>query len=107
MAGTFNLEILVVKATMANIPLCTGFSFSHWKKGINVMIKMTCSDFNVKKLWIILLFEANFNMNNKWIGQAVMYQAEQAYLLSKEQYGSRKFKAAIYQCMNKQLFYDM
>jgi len=43
-----NSEILVVNATMANIPLGTGFSFSCWKKGINVMIKKTCGNFNVK-----------------------------------------------------------
>jgi len=37
----------------------------------------------------------------------MMYQVEDATLLAKEQYGSRKYKAAIYQCLNKQLFYDL
>jgi len=32
------------------------------------MIEKTVDDFNVKKLRIILLFEADFNSNNKWIG---------------------------------------
>jgi len=32
---------------------------------------------------------------------------EQANLLSKEQYGSCKHKSAIYQCLNKNLFYDL
>jgi len=36
-----------------------------------------------------------------------MYQAEQAHLLAEEQFDSQKFKAAIYQCLNKQLFYDI
>jgi len=71
------------------------------------MIEKTCGDFNVKKLFIILLFEADFNSNNKWIGQAVMYQAEQAHLLAEEQYGSQKFKAAIYPCLNKHFFKDL
>jgi len=48
-AGTFNPEILVVNATLANIPLCTGFTYDRWKKGINVMIEKTCGDFNVEK----------------------------------------------------------
>ncbi len=41
------------------------------------MIEKTTGDFNVEKLRIILLFEADFNANNKWIGRAVMYQAKQ------------------------------
>jgi len=54
-----------------------------------------------------LLFEADFNNNNKWIGRALMYQAEQVQLLAEEQFGSQKFKLAIYQCLNKQLFCNL
>jgi len=71
------------------------------------MIEKTTGDFNVEKLCIILLFKADFNANNKWIGWAIMFQAEDACLLAKEQFGSRKFKLAIHQCLNKQLFYDL
>jgi len=71
-AGTFNPEILVINATLANIPICTSFTYDCWKKGVNMMIKKMCGNFNVEKLWIILLFEAGFNANNKWIGWAVM-----------------------------------
>jgi len=106
-AGTFNPEILVINATLANIPLHSGFTYDRWKKGVNVMIEKMCGDFNVEKLWIILLFEADFNANNKWIGQAIMYQVEQANLLAEEQFGSHKFKSAIHQWLNKQLFYDL
>jgi len=106
MAGTFNPEIAVINAHLANIPLRTGFSYDWWKKGINVMIEKTCGDFNVKKLRIILLFEADFNANNKWLGRAIMYKAETAHAIAPEQYGSRKHKSAIFQCLNKQLFYD-
>jgi len=71
------------------------------------MIKKTVGNFNIEKLCIILLFKADFNVNNKWISRAVMYQAEQAGLLVEEQFGSHKFKLAIHQCLNKQLFYDV
>jgi len=71
------------------------------------MIEKSCGNFNMEELQIILLFEADFNANNKWIGRAVMYQAKQAHLLAEEQFGSRKFKSAIHQCLNKQLFYDI
>jgi len=105
-AGTFNPEILVINVTMANIPLWTGFTYDRWTKGLNIMIEKTTGDFNVEKLQIILLFKADFNANNKWIGWVVMYQAKWANLLAEEQFGSCKFKSAIHQCLNKQLFYD-
>jgi len=70
------------------------------------MVEKMVGDFNVKKLRIILLFEADFNANNKWIGRAVMHQAERHNLMAPEQFGSRKFKTMIHQCLNKQLFYD-
>jgi len=53
------------------------------------------------------LFEVDFNANNKWIGRAVMYKAKQEHLLTDKQFGSCKFKPAIYQCLNKHLFYNL
>jgi len=106
-AGTINPEILVINTTMADIPLCMGFVYDRWKKGLNIMIEKAAGDFNVEKLWIILLFEADFNANNKWIGCAIMYQVEQENLMAAEQFGSCKFKSVIFQCLNKQLFYDL
>jgi len=106
-AGTFNPEILVINAAMADTPLCTGFLYDQWKKGLNIMIEKTIGDFNVEKLHIILLFEVDFNSNNKWIRRAVMFQAEDVRLLADKQFGSQKFKSAFHQCLNKQLFYDL
>jgi len=51
-----------------------------------------------------MLFEANFNNNNKWLGRVTMRTAEAHNLLAPEQYGSRQNKAAITQCLNKRLF---
>jgi len=61
----------------------------------------------VEKQHIIVLFETDFIANNKWIGQAMMFQAEHAHLWANKQYGSRKHKLAIHQCLNKNLFYDL
>jgi len=36
---TFNPEILIINATLANIPLITGFTYDRWKKGLSIMIK--------------------------------------------------------------------
>jgi len=71
------------------------------------MLEKSPGNFNVEKLRIILPFEANFNANNKWTSRAVMRNAELMNLLAEEQYGSQKHKAAILQCLNKGLFYDM
>jgi len=60
----------------------------------------------VEKRRIIMLFEADFNNNNKWLGRALMALAEQKDILVIEQYGSRKGKVAGIQCLNKWLFYD-
>jgi len=54
-----------------------------------------------------MLFEVDFNSNNKWLGQAVMKAVEQHGLMAIEQYGSRKSKLAGSQCLNKWLFYDL
>ncbi len=63
-------------------------------------------NFEVEHLRIILLFEADCNQNNKWLGHAFMKEAERCELLAAEQYGSCQNKDAITQCLNKQLWYD-
>jgi len=54
-----------------------------------------------------MLFEADFNHNNKWLGQAMMRTAGNHEFLAPDQYGSRKLKAAGTQCLYKCLFYDL
>jgi len=102
----FNPDILVLNATMADIPMSTGYSPEQWQKGLNIMLEKSPGNFNVEKLRIILLFEADFNANNKWLGRAMMLNTKQYNLLAPEQYGSRKQKSAVAQCLNKLLFYD-
>jgi len=103
----FNPNILLLNATMADIPLHTGYSPGHWRKGLNAMLKKSPRNFNVEKLRIILLFDADFNSNNKWLGWAVMISVEQFSLLASKQYGSHKQKSAVVQCLNKLRFYDI
>jgi len=61
---------------------------------------------NVEKLWIILLFESNFNNNNKWLGRAAMFNVEKQNQMAPEQYSSCKEKSAVIQCLNKRLLYN-
>ncbi len=92
---------------MANIPYTSGYSPDRWQQGIDVMIEKKKGNFRVDKLRAILLFEAAFNQNNKKLGRDMMYNAEQLNQIAKEQYGSRKNKAAIEQCLNKRLTFDL
>jgi len=107
MAGTFNPNIVLFNATMASLPLKTGYLPCRWWEGLNVMLEKTPGNFNVEKLRIILLFEADFNSNNKWLGCMVMYMAESLDLLVDKQYGSCWNNAVVLQCLNKGLFYDL
>jgi len=70
------------------------------------MLEKSPGNFQVDKLWIILLFEANFNQLNKHIGCLMMYHAEQYGLVSGEQYGSRHGHSSITQSLNKRLTFD-
>jgi len=65
------------------------------------MLEKVAGNCVVEKLRIIMLFEADFNNNNKWIGRAVMQNAERRQEIALEQYGSHNHKAARTQCLNK------
>jgi len=76
----------------------------------------TCLECDVRKshgellsqnvAYIIMLFEADFNNNNKWLGRAIMQNTKQLEEIAPEQYGSQSHKAVGTQCLNKRLFYD-
>jgi len=106
MAGTFNPNIAIMNATMADIPMLTSYVPARWKKGLNVMLQKQAGNINVEKLQIIVLFEADFNRNKKWMGRAIIFTAEKFNALAPKQYGSRKGKVANVQSLNKQLFYN-
>jgi len=105
-AWTFNPIIAIINAKMADWPQHKGRPLQHWTKGLNVMLEKIPGNCNLE-LHIIVLFEADFNYNNKHIGWAVMVSMEKAGLLAQEQYGSRRNKLANLQCLNKCLLYDL
>jgi hypothetical protein len=91
-----DLLLSTLDALLAQIPFEKGFSPERWRQGIEVMLLKLPGNFNVEKMRAILLFEADFNFNNKRWG-----------LLAEEQYGSRKRLAAIDHCLNKRLTFDL
>jgi len=74
-AGSTNPVIAAVEATMMALPYQTGFSPARWRKGINVMLEKKKGNFNLEKLRAILLFECDFNQNNKYLGRSMTYNA--------------------------------
>jgi hypothetical protein len=94
-------------AMMAAIPYYSGLSPDRWQHGIDVMLQKQEGNFLVEKLRAILLYEADFNQNNKRLGRQAMYLAEKYKTIAVEQFGSRKNMAAIDQSLNKALTFDL
>ena len=106
-AGAEHDGIAEFEAIMANIPYRTGHSPESWQRGTNCMLLKKKDNFRVDKLRTILLYEADFNQNNKRAGRDMMYNAEQHGTIAKEQYGSRKGLSANDHSLNKRLTFDI
>jgi len=106
-AGATHKIINELHTLLMGIPLCMGFLYKWWKEGINVMLEKIARNCEVSKLCIILLFEADFNQLNKFIGKEMMYQSEENDLVAGEQYGSRHRKSTITQSLNRRLAFDL
>jgi hypothetical protein len=100
-------QLKQIEHQQAQFPLATGYSPKRWQQGIEVMLLKQSNNFHVNKLGAILLFEADFNHNNKRIGRELMRHGEANQWMAQEQYGSRKLLAAIDHCLNKQLSFDI
>ena len=106
-AGAMCPEIAEFEAQMADIPYKSGMSPARWNKALNVMLEKKKGNFRVDKLRAIVLFEADFNQNNKQLGRETMFTAEDLKLIAQEQYGSRKYFSAIDHSLNKLLTFDL
>jgi len=65
-----------LNAILANAQLANGTAADRWSKTLNVILEKLTGNDNIKKLQIIMLFEVDFNHNNKWLGQGTMKLAE-------------------------------
>lgn len=106
-AGLSDPTIAEFEAIITCIPYKTGISPACWQKEINVMLEKQRGNSRVDKLWAILLYEADFNQNNKKLGREMMFTAEDLNVIAKEQFGSRAGLTAIDHSLNKRLTYDL
>ena len=89
------------------LPMLTGQPPSSWCKAIDVMIEKKAGNFQVDKLRAICLFDLIANHSFKFLGKAMMSEAEKNNLLAKEQGGSRRGHRANYIGLEKRLSFDM
>ena len=106
-AATMEATLCSLDTILASLPYELGLSPSRWQQGVDVMLQKQPGNYLVDKLRAILLYEADFNQNNKRFGRQVMYLAEKYNALAVEQFGSRKGMSAIDQSLNKALTFDL
>jgi hypothetical protein len=106
-AGAHSNTISTFDCIMTRLPITKGFSPSRWRKCIDVMILKKAGVTTLSSLCTIILFAADCNYAFKYIGRAMMKQAEQQRSLAPEQFGSRKGHKAIDQALNKVLTNDL
>ena len=106
-AGYCDDEIAAVHTGLANIPFTTGYSPKRWQFGVNSLLTKEPGNYNINRLRTILLYEADYNFNNKILGRRMMFDAESNNVIAPEQYGSRKNRTAIECALNKRLIFDI
>lgn len=85
-AGCRDNLISLVHYTMSEIPLRSGYSPSRWEQATDVMILKKAGLYDLDKLRTIVLYEADYNYNNKFLGRAMLKHAMPLDLLATEQY---------------------
>ncbi len=91
---------------MAEIPFRTGYAPERWKNATNVMILKKAGLYDIDRLRTIVLYEADFNHNNKYFGRQMMKHTQQQNMLAKEQY-SVPGRKAIDHALNRRLIFDI
>jgi hypothetical protein len=97
---------ILVHYILAEIPFRTGYSPNRWKNATNVMILKKSGVLDINKLRTIVLFEADFNQNNKHFGKSMMSHTVGNGDIAKEQY-SIPGKKCIDHVVNRRLIFDI
>jgi hypothetical protein len=92
-AGTEDLQVAKVDASIVSIPARTGYCPKRWSKVIDVMIPKKAASKNVEKLCIIVLFHSSFNMMNKRVARKATKQAMTTHVIPSEVYAKPGHRA--------------
>ena len=93
-------------ASMRSIAYATGYVYKRWIKGLDVQLLKRIGVWLAEKLRTILLLEADFNMNNKALGNDAMKVGEKHGWFVKDNYGGRKDLQAVEVSLNAQLTFN-
>ena len=97
---------LLLHYALAEIPIRSGYTPNRWKQTTDRMILKKEGVTDVEKLHTIVLFEADYNHNNKFLGRAMMQHTILSNMLAKEQY-SIPGKKCIDHVINRRLLFDL
>ena len=104
-AGCAHKEIGWLHFAMSTIPMITGYSPARWRQGTDVMLLKAPEIYLLEKLRTIVLYEADYNHENKRIGRDAMHLALAQGQIVKEQYSSPG-RSAQDNALNKRLVFD-
>ena len=104
-AGMKHPQIATLHYWMSMIPMLTGYSPKRWRQGTDVMLLKKPGNFHVEKLRTIVLYEADYNHENKRIGRDAMRAAKELNLIAPEQY-SCKGRSSQDNALHKRLVFD-
>ena len=104
-AATYNQDLMEIHYNLAEVPFRSGYSPSRWRNATNVMILKKEGNHELDKLRTLVLFEADFNHNNKFLGRKMMHHMIDNEFLAQEQYSSPG-KKCIDHVINRRLFFD-
>ena len=90
---------------MASLPRATGFTPERWRRCTDVMLLKKEGLFLLDKLRTIVLYESDFNHENKRLGREAMNLALDKNMIAEEQY-SRPGRSAQDNALNKRLMFD-
>ena len=93
--------------SLRELPYRIGFTPNSWTSITDFQIYKRAQVLDVEEMRKITMFAADFNMNNKLMGQTIMQQAEDNHILHEEQYGSRKNRKSILVSLNQRLSFDL
>ena len=104
-AATSNTDIMNIHYNMAKMPIRSGYSPMRWQSETNVMILKKEQVNRLDKMRTLVLFESDFNHNNKFLGRKIMEHLMDNNKIVAEQY-SKPGKKCSDHVVNRRLFFD-
>ena len=93
---------------LINLLIQNGLGLDRWRHVTNMMIHKLDGSYNINKLRVIHLFEADYNgLIGILFNRRVLYQAEHKQLINNNQWGGRPHKQAEDALMLKELTYNI